>query len=628
MTSQGLGVIRRVREKDESEFPRIEVGADCLGLGKTTAVKVLAQRIKQLQVPVKSSFELGDLNPYLRLSYENPSKGLLKSQKWFIKTKYKQVKNGAKKAVFIQDVHPEMDYNYALTNMRIGRLSRADFKEYNRYFNSLNWDEVPAPDLLVYLHLDDKTLLSRTHAAAEEYEKVEDDYYLSMKQANREWVKEAEREMNVLRLNLSELAFNQDKVAQLQMMAKVLAALKKVNKDFRSKSSQLNGRLRKKDWDKIKQKKAIITCGLPGCGKSHFAREICDNLGYEHLASDKIRKTRAYKEKYGKENAQRYIKSDEVYEKTWNYHYQILMETAIDKLKAGKGVVIDATFLGPQRQKLLKTLKESGYLNDSLFLPVKADELAIMRQMMSIMKMNGEVKSLGESWAHAYSWHVTEVEEGRASYPDEEKDKVEVLPVANGKLDDLFSDQGMLPFSKLKQIEVKQIIILAGLPGCGKSYVARKVAKRLGFDYLSTDKIRHSKIYKNETNKFMSDVSKYEKSRELTYKMMHDLMLKKLKKGKSVILDGTYVGPQIETLTKLLLKEKVLDKAMVLLIKSPEEVIEKRINILKRRLTNGEEHAKAWRRSFNWFEEKLKLGEIRFPSQKKDGVKVMEIWNQ
>ena len=72
----------------------------------------------------------------------------------------------------------------------------------------------------------------------------------------------------------------------------------------------------------------------------------------------------------------------------------------------------------------------------------------------------------------------------------------------------------------------------------------------------------------------------------------------------------------------------MLDKAVVLLVRSSEKITEKRIDILRRKLKNGQEHAKAWRRSYDWFIAKLKTKEIRFPNEKIDGVRVMEIWNQ
>ena len=617
MTIKGLGVIRKRGKKKIGYYPRIEVGADCLGLGKTTAVKVLTRKLKQLRVPVKSSYELAEKNPYLRLSYDDPSKGLLKSQKWFIKTKYGQVKNGSKKSVFIQDVHPEMDYNYALTNALIGRMSKDDFKEYNHYFNSLNWGAAPAPDLLVYFYLNDDALLKRTRAAAEEYEKMKDDYYLTMKQVNGEWIKKAEKEMNVLKIDLADFAFHKDKLSQMNLLNKVIIALKGTSGEIKLNKKALKGNFHKRDWDKIKRKKVIITCGLPGSGKSYFAKEICKKLGYKYLASDTIRSSQEYKKRFGEAKSTRYINSSEAYEKNRDVHYQVINEMAINNLKAGKKVVIDATFLGPQRQRLIKTLEESGYLEDSLFLPVKADELVMMHQMLGI-----------DNWPKAYTWFAKEVEEGRSSYPDERDGRVEVLIIKNSKMDDFFGDQGLLQLSKLHEIENKEIIIMSGLPGSGKGYIAKKLRQRLGCDYLSTDKIRHSKIYTQETNKFMSGVDKYEKSRDLTYQMMPEMMIKKIKKGKQVILDGTYIGPQIKALVKILKEENLLDKAVVLLVRSSEKITEKRIDILRRKLKNGQEHAKAWRRSYDWFIAKLKTKEIRFPNEKIDGVRVMEIWNQ
>lgn len=166
---------------------RIEVMADSMRVGKTTAVKVIGEGLRKKGYSVTESYEDWQHNPFLKKSYSDPAKNFLESQKWFIQRKWEQVRDGGE-GVFIQDVAPEMDYNYALTNYKLGRMSEEHFLEYDKFYRSLNWRLAPAPDLLVYLEVSDEALIKRAMESRREFESVEPDYFLMMKRVNREWM--------------------------------------------------------------------------------------------------------------------------------------------------------------------------------------------------------------------------------------------------------------------------------------------------------------------------------------------------------------------------------------------------------------------------------------------------------
>ena len=125
----------------------ITVASDSMRVGKTTAVKVIAQGLRKWGNEVVESYEDWQNNPYLKASYEDPAKNFLESQKWFIRRKLEQLSN-PQGQVFVQDVAPQMDYNYALTNKVIGRMSRGDFGEYDKYYQYLTKDGLPRVDLM------------------------------------------------------------------------------------------------------------------------------------------------------------------------------------------------------------------------------------------------------------------------------------------------------------------------------------------------------------------------------------------------------------------------------------------------------------------------------------------------
>lgn len=177
-------------------------------VGKTTAVKVLAEGLRSRGHDVTESYEDWQNNPYLKNSYEDPERNFLDSQKWFIKRKWEQVRAGGA-GVFIQDVSPEMDYCYAETNRRLGRMSEEHFLEYRTYFESLDWTVAPAPTLLVYLSVSDEGLIQRAMDSRREFETVEPEYFLMMKQVNREWLEGARSlsEYRVVEIDTDKLDF-------------------------------------------------------------------------------------------------------------------------------------------------------------------------------------------------------------------------------------------------------------------------------------------------------------------------------------------------------------------------------------------------------------------------------------
>ncbi len=216
----------RIRQK--MNRIKIEIAADSMRVGKTTAVKVIAEGFRKNGKIVAESYEDWEHNPYLKNSYSDPEKNFLASQKWFIQRKWEQI-NGANQRdgefdVFIQDVSPEMDYCYAETNHRLGRMSDKNFEIYDKYFRTLDWESAKAPDLMVYLEVSDEELIRRAMDSKREFETVDPTYFLMMKRVNREWLKKAEKleHYQILRVNTDDLDFAHDLDAQKILIEQVL----------------------------------------------------------------------------------------------------------------------------------------------------------------------------------------------------------------------------------------------------------------------------------------------------------------------------------------------------------------------------------------------------------------------
>jgi deoxyadenosine/deoxycytidine kinase len=203
----GLPPVQFVRTAtNRTKWPRIEVGADSMRVGKTTAVKVLVDGFAKAGIPVTARYEEWQLNPYLRSSYTDPFAHLLTSQQWFLSHKYRQVKTRFA-GVIIQDLPPEMDYLYAVTNARIGRMRTEDFEAYQHRAGQMMWEEVLAPDLLIYLKISDEELIRRATKAARPFEVVDTDYFLALKETNRTWLATIKKYWQVLEIDTDEINF-------------------------------------------------------------------------------------------------------------------------------------------------------------------------------------------------------------------------------------------------------------------------------------------------------------------------------------------------------------------------------------------------------------------------------------
>jgi deoxyadenosine/deoxycytidine kinase len=228
-----LPYLRRPLNFSPDRYPRIEVGADTMRVGKTTAVEVLAEELKKRGLPAMASFEDWRHNPYLKKSYKDSSLALLQSQKWFVQRKYHQLRLGAEKPdrlsgkIFIQDVHPEMDFCYALTNLILGRMKLKHFQRYVDCFYSLDWAHLPAADVLVYLTASDSVVLKRAHASLRPFETIDDNYFLVMKRVNQAWLAGTKYLLDVvvLPINTDNFNFVKNKRAKQKLAKKVLKKL-------------------------------------------------------------------------------------------------------------------------------------------------------------------------------------------------------------------------------------------------------------------------------------------------------------------------------------------------------------------------------------------------------------------
>ena len=138
----------------------------------------------------------------------------------------------------------------------------------------------------------------------------------------------------------------------------------------------------------------LIIFGLPGSGKSYFARALANTLKATYINSDTIRDNFPDPGKYSREEK--------------NIVYDMILNKALTEIHEGKTVVIDATFYKEDlRRRFITYLREPGMLH---FIEVVADELLIKDRLSGRQDSHADFavyKLIKEDWDLAQFPHLT-----------------------------------------------------------------------------------------------------------------------------------------------------------------------------------------------------------------------------
>ena len=118
----------------------------------------------------------------------------------------------------------------------------------------------------------------------------------------------------------------------------------------------------------------IMVMGLPGSGKSFFAKRFAEELGAEYISSDALRIEMGLRGKYLPEGK--------------TVIYLKMAEKAKDLIKINKDVVLDATFFQKKYRELTYSIAEANRVPLYLIL-VQADE-SIIQQRLSVPRKDSE----------------------------------------------------------------------------------------------------------------------------------------------------------------------------------------------------------------------------------------------
>src|SRR5690606_4372504 len=111
-----------------------------------------------------------------------------------------------------------------------------------------------------------------------------------------------------------------------------------------------------------------------------------------------------------------------------------------------------------------------------------------------------------------------------------------------------------------------------GLPGSGKSYFARRLSKRLNFEYIGSD----------ETRKDMEAMGKYKnEDKQQVYDRMVSLAEKAFQERNNLILDATFIKENLrqQFVTLALSKNSAY---CIIWMEAAEELIKNRISVKRK----------------------------------------------
>lgn len=118
------------------------------------------------------------------------------------------------------------------------------------------------------------------------------------------------------------------------------------------------------------------------------------------------------------------------------------------------------------------------------------------------------------------------------------------------------------------------VILLAGLPGTGKSTLARKIARRYRLEHISTDSVR-KRIFKDVREDSFGRGSYSIRQRLVVYDTIYYVLYTLLKHGVGSVLDGTFYQERLRSKVKRI-STRFDAKFLLVIVTCPESFIRKR----------------------------------------------------
>jgi deoxyguanosine kinase len=180
-----------------------------IGVGKTSLAAEISKQFHYHLVK-----EIVEENPFLGKFYENMEEWSFQTEMFFLCHRYKQLEEIQHR--FLQQKVPVVADYHMMKNLIFAKKTLKDhhYQKYAKIYNILT-DDLPQPNIIIYLHASLDTLLARIQQRGRDFEKNIDPLYLQQLCADYEEIFSLfEREhphIPVLRFNGDELDFVQRK---------------------------------------------------------------------------------------------------------------------------------------------------------------------------------------------------------------------------------------------------------------------------------------------------------------------------------------------------------------------------------------------------------------------------------
>ena len=196
-----------------------------IGAGKTSLTELLSKHYGW-----EAHYEDVIDNPYLDDFYNHMERWSFNLQIYFLKSRFEQllkIKNINN--VIVQDRTIYEDAHIFAPNLKsMGLMNQRDFKNYQELFELME-SQIQGPDLLIYLRSNIPNLVNKIHKRGREYENsISIDYLSRLNERYEAWTSTYDKG-NIIKIDVDELDFVENKEDLELIIAKVDDEIKKIS---------------------------------------------------------------------------------------------------------------------------------------------------------------------------------------------------------------------------------------------------------------------------------------------------------------------------------------------------------------------------------------------------------------
>ena len=196
-----------------------------IGAGKTSLTELLSKHYGW-----EAHYEDVIDNPYLDDFYNHMERWSFNLQIYFLKSRFEQllkIKNINN--VIVQDRTIYEDAHIFAPNLKsMGLMNQRDFKNYQELFELME-SQIQGPDLLIYLRSNIPNLVNKIHKRGREYENsISIDYLSRLNERYEAWTSTYDKG-NIIKIDVDELDFVENKEDLELIIAKVEDEVKKIS---------------------------------------------------------------------------------------------------------------------------------------------------------------------------------------------------------------------------------------------------------------------------------------------------------------------------------------------------------------------------------------------------------------